>query len=87
MAAMSTQSIGGVTTPVVSMVGVAGAALDMPSDGEFAIVAGFIYEWAVVEDLGDYERWGWELYGPASDAEVLGVPADTPRYDMLPLFD
>lgn len=82
-----TQIISGVRTPVVSMVGVAGAPLDMPGDGDFVIVGDFIYQWEVVEDLGNYERWGWELYGPVCDAAILDVPADTPRYGELPLFD
>jgi hypothetical protein len=51
------------------------------------IVGDFIYQWDVVEDLGDYERWGWTLYGPVCDAAVLDVPADTPRYNALPIFD
>lgn len=87
MHALNTKTIGGVTTPIIRMAGVVGSVLDIPYDGEFAIANGFIYEWTVVEDLGVYERWGWALYGPACDAKALGVPADTPRYDMLPVFE
>lgn len=87
MHALNTKIISGVRTPVIGMAGVVGSVLDIPSDGEYAIVRGFIYEWTVVEDLGVYERWGWELYGPACDAKALGVPADTPCYNALPLFE
>lgn len=83
----STQMIGGVKTPVVSMLGVAGAVFDFPSDGDFVIVGDYVYQWDVVEDLGDYERWGWALYGPVCDADVLDVPTDTPRCEALPIFD
>lgn len=67
------------------MSAVAGFGLPLP--GEMLACGNFVYEWEVVEELGDhFERWGWVLFCPVADSALLCGNQPIHRVAQLPQF-